>query len=163
MILRKITTTFVFVIMLSFLLVQTVKADDCNEKMKERYTKIVHKEENDEKNNYIEIDCILSFYSCLNCENGYGNVDAQGNKLKFGTIAIPRELELGTKIKFDYFGDMIFTGTDRGSENHIRITEDGTYRIDVCIDRPNGYTDNQYLQYVNNMGKVETKGYILLY
>ena len=115
-------------------------------------------EETKEEREYKEITCCLSFYTTLNSENGYGAIDAQGNKLKFGTIAIPRSIPLGTQFQFDYFGDVVFTGTDRGSTKHIRITDEGVYRIDVCIERPYGYSDSQYWQYVNNMGKVTTKG-----
>ena len=142
---------------------------DCNTSMKDRYSildieqkRIEQERKEKESKKYIEINCELSFYTTLNCENGYGAVDAQGNSLKFGTIAIPREINLGTKFSFDYFGDMIFTGTDRGSKNHIRITENGIYRIDVCIERPNGYSDYQYWEYVNNMGKIKTKGKMYL-
>ena len=132
---------------------------DCNTIMKERCEMLDFEQlEELRKPKYIEINCILSFYTTLNSENGFGAIDAQGNKLKFGTIAIPREIELGTQFSFDYFGDTVFTGTDRGSKKHIRIDENGNYRIDVCIERLQGQSDSQYLQYVNNMGKVETKG-----
>lgn len=155
---------FVFMIIIAFSFVQITKAEyrtvnDINQMAIDRRNIIepIQQHEQEEKK-YIEIQAVLSFYSTLNEENGQGSIDAQGNELKYGTIAIPRSIELGTKFQFDYFGDKIFTGTDRGSEKHIRIDDNGIYRIDVCIERPQGYSDSQYWQYVNDMGKIETKG-----
>lgn len=112
----------------------------------------------DGQEEYIEIECELSYYTTLNCENGYGAIDAQGNALKFGTIAIPRDIALGTEFSFDVFEGVRFIGTDRGSRKHIRIRQDGVYRIDVCIERNKGESDEQYRSRVSAMGKTTTKG-----
>lgn len=152
---KKITLTLLSTMML----VQSVSANDyrtekeINQMCIDRYNiEEVQKEE------YIEIECELSYYTTLNCENGYGAIDAQGNKLKFGTIAVPRSIALGTEFSFDVFEGVRFTGADRGSKKHIRITDDGIYRMDVCIERNKGETDAQYWNRVNNMGKTKTKG-----
>lgn len=143
----------------TIVLVQSVSANDyrteeeVNQMCIDRYDiEEVQEEE------YIEIECELSYYTTLNSENGYGAIDAQGNSLKFGTIAIPREIDLGTEFSFDVFEGVRFTGTDRGSKKHIRITSDGIYRMDVCIERNKGETDEQYWSRVNALGKTKTKG-----
>lgn len=111
---------------------------------------------------YIEIDCEITFYTSLLCENTqYGAVDAQSNPLKWGMIAIPRDYELGTKFEFDGI-DGTFTGTDRGSKKSIRIKNDGVIRIDMFIPRNKGESDSAYYQRVNNYGRFKTKGRILI-
>ena len=107
----------------------------------------------------IDIEC--SFYTNLFEENGTHGKDALGNPLIFGCVAIPYELSLGTKLEIDLYPNTIFIGNDRGSKKHIRITEDGTYRIDVFIPRQSGESDYSYLNRVNNMGKVKTTGRII--
>lgn len=139
-------------------LVQSVSANDY--RTEEEVNQIAIDRYNiEEQEEYIEIECELSYYTTLNCENGYGAIDAQGNKLKFTTIAIPREVSLGTEFSFDVFEGVRFTGTDRGSKKHIRIRkEDGVYRIDVCIERIKGESNEEYKSRVNAMGKTKTKG-----
>ena len=107
----------------------------------------------------IDIEC--SFYTNLFEENGTHGKDALGNPLIFGCVAIPYELDLGTKLEIDLYPNTTFIGNDRGSKKHIRITEDGTYRIDVFIPRKYGEDDYSYLHRVNNMGKVKTTGRII--
>ena len=107
----------------------------------------------------IDIEC--SFYTNLFEENGTHCKDALGNLLTFGCVAIPYELDLGTKLEIDLYPNTTFIGNDRGSKKHIRITEDGTYRIDVFIPRQYGESEFEYLTRVNNMGKVKTIGRIV--
>ena len=108
---------------------------------------------------FIEIDVELSFYTGLACENTpLGAVDAQGNALIWGTIAVPRTVSLGTEFSFDNYPDMIFTARDRGSVKHIRVTDKGVYRMDVYCPRKQGESDSAYYKRVNNYGKIKTKG-----
>lgn len=130
---------------------------DSNAIMSERYS-IQENHLLTEDMDYKEIDVVLSFYTDLNCENGFGSIDAMGNTLVDGTIAIPREIPLGTQFTFEEYPNKLFIGTDRGSKKHIRITSDNVYRIDMFIPRPSGYSDSEYHEYVNNMGKLKTKG-----
>lgn len=117
---------------------------------------------NIEETQYKEIDIELSFYTGLVCENTeHGAVDAQGNNLVWGIIAIPREIDLGTNFEIDIYPNQVFKGTDRGSVKHIRIREDGVYRIDVFCPRKWGETDNEWWTRVNNYGKIKTTGRIL--
>lgn len=110
-----------------------------------------------------EINIILSFYTDTYEENCTHGLNAKGEQLTWGNIAIPRELELGTKIEIDYYPNQTFIGNDRGSSKHIRITEDGTYRIDLFVPRKYGEDDYTYKTRVNNYGKVKTTGRILSY
>lgn len=128
-------------------------ANEQNETMKARWN---IEEEIEKDCNCYGIDVEMSFYTSLIEENtSYGSVDAQGNPLTFGTIAIPRDIALGTRLHINNVGD--FVGRDRGSRKHIRIKEDGTWRIDVFIPRIKGETDNQYWRRVNNYGKVKER------
>lgn len=112
-----------------------------------------------EEEEWIPIDLHISYYTDLLCENtSYGSVDAMGKQLKYGTLAIPRELPLGTRFKIDGH-DTIFTGTDRGSKKHIRFIDDKTMKIDLFIPRQNGENNSQYYNRVNDMGITKTKGY----
>lgn len=115
----------------------------------------------EEEKKYKEIDCEITFYTSLICENTkYGSVDAMSNPLRWGTIAIPRDYKLGTKFEFEGI-DGTFVGTDRGSKKHIRIKEDGVVRIDMFIPRKKGESDDQYYKRVNGYGRFKTKGKIL--
>ena len=81
--------------------------------------------------------------------------------MKYGTIAVDRDIPFNTKFSFDCFGEKIFTATDRGNPKYIRV-EGGVHYIDVCIERPKGMNDDEYLRYVNNMGRIQTKGKMYL-
>ena len=113
--------------------------------------------EQEAKKNGKTINIEISFYTDLIEENSHlGGIDAQGNPLIWGTIAVPRSVELGTKFEIKGYEGTTFVARDRGSIKHIRIKEDGTYRIDMFIPRQNGEDDDQYWLRVNNLGKVKT-------
>lgn len=132
-------------------------AEQANKAMKDRYEIEEVKHEK-----WIDIDLEISFYTDLACENGQGNVDAMGNELKWGTIAADRDLSKGTKFKIEGYDGTIFTATDVGNPNHIRITNDGVYRIDMFIPRKDGEDGDSYYERVNNYGKIKRKGKILV-
>lgn len=120
----------------------------------ERYYEIIEEEEEE----YVEIDVEISFYTALKEENSpHGGVDAQGNPLIWSTIAVPRSVELGTLFDIDGYEGTTFVARDRGSKKHIRIKEDGTYRIDMFIPRKSGENDREYWQRVNDYGKIKRK------
>lgn len=110
-----------------------------------------------------EINIEITFYTGLACENTvHGSVDAQGNDLVWSTIAVPRSIDLGTKFEIDLYPNQTFVARDRGSVKHIRIKEDGTYRIDIFCPRKSGETDDEYWSRVNAYGRITTTGRIML-
>ncbi len=111
--------------------------------------------------NKTPINIELTFYTGLVCENTiHGAVDAIGNDLKYGTVAIPRDFELGTQFEIDGYNGT-FNGTDRGSIYHIRVKDDGTIRLDMFIPRNDGESDDAWWERVNAMGRIHTTGYII--
>ena len=167
MILHKITTMFALVIMVSSSLVQTVKADDYNEIMKERYTEVVHKAENDTIN-YKKIKCELTFYTdTASCNGSSSCLTASGEYLNTKTIAVPRQenstkpiYPFGTKVEIEGYGEKLVQ--DTGNPNYLKIKNDGTVIIDVFIPRNSGESDGQYLQRVRSMGRVQTTAKVYL-
>lgn len=107
----------------------------------------------EEKAKYIEIDFILTFYTSLNCENGYGAVTCRGENLVEGIVA-SNYYPLGTIINLDKYGEVIVA--DRGSKNF-----NSNNRLDVYIPREYGESEYQYYKRVNKMGKQKVKGKIL--
>lgn len=102
---------------------------------------------------YQKITFELSFYSDLNCENGYGNLTASGKRLQAGMIA-NNFLPFGTKIYLDGHG--MKTVEDRGSERYFYNVS----KIDVLVPRMYGESEGAYLRRVNNMGRQRVTGYL---
>lgn len=135
-----------------------------NEKIDEVEFVSTHQEEIIEvkQEKWKEINVHISYYTSLICENtSYGSVDAQGNQLVYGTIAIPRDLPLGTRFKLDGF-DGEFIGRDRGSKKYIKWLDSNTMKVDMFIPRNKGENDNTYYKRVNNMGITKTTGRYLI-
>ena len=104
---------------------------------------------------YVEIEVEITFYTSLIEENtSWGGVDAEGNPLIWGTLAVPRSVALGTKFEIEGYEGTIFTARDRGGKNHIKIKENGTYRVDMFIPRNKNEDDNQYWKRVNDYGRI---------
>lgn len=116
-----------------------------------------------EEEDWIDINLHISFYTDLQSENTVGKetTDAQGNKLVYGTIAIPRDLPLGTTFIIDGF-DGEFTGRDRGSKKYIKWLDSNTMKIDMHIPRISGESNSAYHKRVYHMGVVKTIGKYLL-
>lgn len=107
----------------------------------------------------IEVNFKISFYTSLACENTkYGAVDAMGNSLKYGTIAVPKNIPLKSKFHID---DEEFVARDRGGK--IKWIDENTMKIDIFIPRKKGESDSQYYKRVNNMGIQSAKGYYIPY
>jgi 3D (Asp-Asp-Asp) domain-containing protein len=97
---------------------------------------------------------ILTFYTSLDMENGYGAITSQGRRLSRGGVAnnvIPQN----TKIHLDGWGEVIVN--DKGSNKHFSVDT----RLDVFIERESGESDSQYLRRVNSYGVQRVKGYIV--
>ena len=128
-------------------------AHEMNLAMKDRFSI-----EEDNKEEWIDVKIKISFYTDLKCENSsLGSVDAQGNKLIYGTLAVPRDMELGTEFTIDGYEGM-FIARDRGSSKYIKWLDDTTVKIDMFIPRKNGESNKDYFKRVNSLGIVETTG-----
>jgi 3D (Asp-Asp-Asp) domain-containing protein len=103
---------------------------------------------------YSEITFEVSFYSDLNCENGFGNITATGKTLQDGMIA-NNFLEFGTKVYIEGLG--LKTVEDRGSKKYFGEID----KIDVFVPRINGESDSEYYKRVNSLGRKNIDGYIL--
>lgn len=103
---------------------------------------------------YSKITFEVSFYSDLNCENGFGNITATGKTLENGMIA-NNFLEFGTKVYIEGLG--LKTVEDRGSKKYFNAID----KIDVFIPRNHGESDSEYYKRVNNLGRKNIDGYIL--
>lgn len=97
---------------------------------------------------------ILTYYTSLNSENGYGAITCTGERLRDGIVA-NNVYELGTRIQLEGYGEVVVA--DRGSNKHFDTEE----RLDVYIARENDESNYEYSKRVNNMGKVKITGYIL--
>lgn len=96
----------------------------------------------------------LTFYSSLNCENGYGAITSTGSKLFDGVVA-SNHYKINTKIKLQGWGEV--TVLDRGSDKYFN----NDYRLDVYIPREPNESDSHYYSRVNKMGRVKVKGTII--
>ena len=96
----------------------------------------------------------LSFYSDLNCENGYGNLTASGKTLSDGMIA-NNYLDFGTNVYIDGYGLKVVE--DRGSYKYFNAVN----KADVFVPRIQGESDSEYYKRVNMLGRKNVNGYIL--
>lgn len=96
----------------------------------------------------------ISFYSDLNCENGWGNITAYGETLSDGMIA-NNFLSKNTMVYFDGYGTKRVA--DTGSDEYFNAVN----KADVFVPRQSGEDDDQYFRRVNSMGRKHVKGYIL--
>jgi 3D (Asp-Asp-Asp) domain-containing protein len=96
----------------------------------------------------------LTFYSSLNCENGFGSITSTGSKLFDGVVA-SNYYKINTKIKLQGWGEV--TVLDRGSNKYFN----NDYRLDVYVPREQGESDNHYYSRVNKMGRIKVKGCII--
>ena len=101
------------------------------------------------------MDFILTFYTSLDCENGYGAITSQGKKLTEGMVA-NNVFSIGTVIDLGSQWGQV-TVSDRGS-NKFFNTES---RLDVFIARNGGESDYNYKKRVNKLGKIVVKGRII--
>lgn len=105
--------------------------------------------------NYLTpINFHVSFYSDLNCENGYENLTATGEVLSDGMVA-NNHFKFGTQLYIKGFG--LKTVKDRGSKKYFSKKNN----VDIFIPRNKGETDSEYYKRVNNMGRLDVPGYII--
>ena len=125
-----------------------------SEEFKEKlYIKRIKTKYGIKSNNYKVYTMTLSFYTDLNCENGFGPITATGKRLTSGQIA-NNQLPFGTKVYIDGHG--MKTVEDRGSTRYFNTVT----KVDVFIPRNAGESDSAYWRRVNNMGKVKAKAIV---
>ncbi len=120
-------------------------------KKEELRLKELHRKQENEK--YQEQIFELTFYSSLNCENGYGAITCEGKPLREGMVA-NNKIPLGTKIKLDGY-DLVEV-RDKGGKYF-----NNTYRLDVFVPRENEESKQEYYKRVQKMGRVKVRGRIL--
>lgn len=108
-----------------------------------------------DSDDYIIMDFELSYYSDLNCENGYGNITATGEVLSPGMVA-NNDLSFGTNVYMQGHGVKVVK--DRGSERYFNAVN----KFDVFVPRNGGESDDAYYRRVNSMGRDIVKGIIFL-
>lgn len=133
----------------------------------------------EEKKDYVMIDVIVSYYTSVEEENGNGleGRNAIGGYLSNTSIAIPRVTEnsivkYGSVIEFEDLGEAYMKdyngkylkriADDCGSPKHIRIREDGVYRMDIYCPKFPNESKSQYIKRVNNYGKYKTTAKVYL-
>lgn len=96
---------------------------------------------------------ILTFYTSLDDENGFGPITCNGRKLSPGMVA-NNVLPQGTRIITRELGELVVA--DRGGPNfNVR------HRLDVFIPRESGESDAKYKKRVNNIELPKIEGYII--
>ena len=107
----------------------------------------------EEESKYITKTFIVTFYTSLNCENGYGSVNCRGQELAPGMVA-SNVYPLGTEIDLGSMGTVVVA--DRGGKDF-----NNSDRLDMLIPRNYGESDSHYYRRVNKMGKRKVTGKIL--
>lgn len=123
------------------------------EYMEIKYIDYLKNKYNIEAKDYIITTMELSFYTDLDCENGFGPVTATGKRLTDGHIA-NNQLDFGTNVYLEGYGMKVVE--DRGSKKYFGDVS----KVDVFVPRNNGETDSEYYRRVNDMGRVKVKGVI---
>lgn len=95
---------------------------------------------------------IVTYYTDLNSENGYGAVNCLGERLEHTMIA-SNYYPLGTKIRID---GITYEVRDRGSSRF-----NNPKRLDMFIPRNQGESNREYYKRVNAMGVKTVKGCII--
>lgn len=101
------------------------------------------------------IEFEVSYYTDLDCENGFGPINCVGEPLIDGMVA-NNILELGTQIYFPELG--LKTVSDRGSAKYFSKLD----AVDVFVPRNKNESDADYYKRVNNLGRHTVTGYILM-
>lgn len=95
---------------------------------------------------------IVTYYTDLNSENGFGAVNCEGKKLEHTMIA-NNFYELGTKIRID---GITYEVRDRGSSRF-----NNPKRLDMFIPRNQGESNREYYKRVNAMGVKKVSGCVI--
>lgn len=105
------------------------------------------------------VNIVATFYSALGEENGgYAGINALGGKLKQGSLAVPKDIPLGSKFYIEGYGN--FVADDRGGA--IKRIDSKTIKVDIFVPRKSGESDDAYEKRVNDMGRIKTKGWYII-
>lgn len=111
---------------------------------------------------WVEVEIEATFYTSLPEENGgakYAGINALGGKLHTGSLAVPKEIPLGTEFIIDGLPSAVGTNTFQADDRGGAIKMKGdTVRVDVFVARLSGESDSQYRKRVNDLGRVVTTG-----
>ncbi|OSA89120.1 UNVERIFIED_ORG: hypothetical protein B2H93_16840 [Clostridium botulinum] len=105
-----------------------------------------------EQNDWKEFE--LTFYTSMNCENGFGARTCNNKPLSRGIVA-NNHYKQYTKLYLEGYGEV--TVADKGSDKHFN----NDFRLDVFIPRNSGESDSTYLNRVNSMGRQIVNGKII--
>lgn len=118
----------------------------------EKQKKLKEERLKEQENEWREFE--LTFYTSLNCENGYGAKTCNNRPLSRGVVA-NNHYKQYTKLYLEEYGEV--TVADKGSDKHFN----NDFRLDVFVPRNNGENDKEYFNRVNNMGRQKVKGKII--
>lgn len=128
--------------------IENKKLENEKKKAEEQEQKEIEKNDEPEWQEFV-----LTYYTSLNSENGYGSITCTGSKLYDGLVA-SNYYKLNTKIQLQGWGEV--TVGDRGGSNF-----NNDFRLDVFVPKNPNESDSHYFKRVNNMGKVKVKGRIV--
>ncbi|WP_160688405.1 3D domain-containing protein [Clostridium sp. C2-6-12] len=112
-------------------------------------------EEDEIIKNSTPIEAELTAYcNCKICSEAWGSQTAMQTHTRVGIIAVPKDIQLGSKIYIpdlkDYKEDGIFEAEDRGGA--VIVKNDGTHIIDVWLKTH---------EEVKEFGRKKTKVYLI--
>lgn len=101
--------------------------------LEKKRKELERKRSEEQKKRYIKIK-LTGYCPCPKCcgEWAYKNpgITASGTKARFGTVAAPKSIPFGTKMRIEGYGDKVFTVEDTGSSV---VERNGVYVIDMWM------------------------------
>lgn len=95
------------------------------------------------------VNLLITYYGDTPSQtSGYG-VMANGEKPHYGAIACPKEIPIGSELKFN---GKTFICKDRGNPKYICQLSDGTYRVDIFIPQYDNESIYEYEKRVREYG-----------
>ena len=101
-----------------------------------------------------EINFELTFYTSLDCEEGYGAITSTGEPLADKMLLASNVYDIGTQIYIENYG--VLEVQDRGGSEM-----DIANRLDIYLPRQQGESDAEYKNRALQYGRQTAKGYII--
>ena len=109
----------------------------------------IEKQRQAEKSKEQTVNLLITYYGDTPSQtSGYG-VMANGEKPHYGAIACPKEIPIGSELKFN---GKTFICKDRGNPKYICQLSDGTYRVDIFIPQYDNESIYEYEKRVRDYG-----------